>query len=411
MRKRVRVWRHPYGEGAEIESMRRVLNGNKSAAYGAKLCRPEIVAVYPITPQTTISEYLCQFKANGEMDSTIVEAESEHTVMSLLTGASMAGSRVFTATSAQGLLYMCEPYVRASTLRLPIVMCIVNREIISPTTVWCSHQDAITLRDGGWIQIFVENNQEILDTVIMAFRIAEDPEVMLPVNICYDGFYLSHMTDIVEVPDQEAVDRFLPPHKPGQLVLDPDNPMAVDPGTPGDLLTEFRYKHLAAMEKAKEKIGQVDREFAQNFGRSYGGLIEAYRCDDAQYLFVAMGSAAGTSRVAIDRAREKGIPVGLVKVRALRPFPAKELARIAAGKKAIGILDRNVSFGWNSGTLFMEARSAFLAEGVNLPMINFIAGLGGCDIRLDQIEGCMERVVETARIGSTQEVHWVGMEP
>ena len=391
--------------------MRRVLNGNKSAAYGAKLCRPEIVAVYPITPQTTISEYLCQFKANGEMDSTIVEAESEHSVMSVLTGASMAGSRVFTATSAQGLLYMCEPYVRVSTLRLPVVMCIVNREIISPTTVWCSHQDAITLRDGGWIQIFVENNQEILDAVIMAFRIAEDPEVMLPVNICYDGFYLSHMTDIVDVPDQEAVDLFLPPHKPGQLVLDPANPMAVDPGTPGDLLTEFRYKHLAAMEKAKEKIGQVDREFAQHFGRSYGGLIEAYRCDDAQYLFAAMGSAAGTSRVAVDRAREKGIPVGLVKVRALRPFPAKELARIAAGKKAIGILDRNVSFGWNSGTLFMEARSAFLAEGVNLPMINFVAGLGGCDIRLDQIEGCMERVVEAARTGSTQEVHWVGMEP
>jgi len=390
--------------------MRRVLNGNKSAAYGAKLCRPEILAVYPITPQTTISEYLCQFKANGEMDSTIVEAESEHSVMSLLTGASMAGSRVFTATSGQGLLYMCEPYVRVSTCRLPIVMCIVNREIISPTTIWCGHQDAITLRDAGWIQIFVENNQEILDAVIMAFRIAEDPEVMLPVNVCYDGFYLSHMVDIVEVPDQEAVDRFLPLYKPTQLVLDPDNPMAVDPATPGDLLMEFRYKHLLAMEKAKEKIKHIDQEFGQTFGRSYGGLIETYRCDDAQYLFVTMGSVTGTSRVAIDHVREKGIPFGLVKIRALRPFPSKELARVAARKKAIGILDRNVSFGWNSGTLFMEARSAFLAERVDLPMVNFIAGLGGLDIRVDQVERCIERVVEAARTGSTQEVHWVGME-
>ena len=207
------VWRHPHGARAERVTMRQVLNGNKSAAYGAKLCRPEIMAVYPITPQTTVSEYLCQFKANGELDSTIVEAESEHSVMSILTGASMAGSRVFTATSGQGLLYMCEPYVRVSTCRLPIVMCIVNREVISPTTVWCGHQDAITLRDGGWIQIFVENNQEILDTVIMAFKIAEDPEVMLPVNVCYDGFYLSHMVDIVEVPDQEVVDRFLPSYQ------------------------------------------------------------------------------------------------------------------------------------------------------------------------------------------------------
>jgi len=406
----MQVWCHPHGARVKRVTMRQVLNGNKAAAYGAKLCRPGILAVYPITPQTTVSEYICQFKANGELDSTIVEAESEHSVMSILTGASMAGSRVFTATSGQGLLYMCEPYVRVSTCRLPIVMCIVNREIISPTTVWCGHQDAITLRDGGWIQIYVEDNQEILDTIIMAFRVAEDPEVMLPVNVCYDGFYLSHMVDIVDVPDQETVDRFLPRYKPGQLILDPDNPMAVDPAMPGDLLMEFRYKHLMAMEIAKEKIGQVDREFAQTFGRSYGGLIEAYCCDDADYLLVTMGSATGTARVAIDHAREKGIPFGLVKVRALRPFPAKELARVATGKKAIGIFDRNVSFGWNSGTLFMETRSAFFAEKVNLPMVNFIAGLGGLDIRVDQIEDCMEKVVHAARTKLDQEVYWVGIE-
>jgi pyruvate ferredoxin oxidoreductase alpha subunit/phenylglyoxylate dehydrogenase alpha subunit len=233
---------------------------------------------------------------------------------------------------------------------------------------------------------------------------------MLPINVCYDGFYLSHMVDIVEVPGQEVVDRFLPSYKPGQLVLDPDNPMAVDPGTPGDLLMEFRYKHLVAMEKAKEIIGQVDREFAQTFGRSYGGLIEAYRCDDADYLLFTMGSATGTARVAIDHAREKGIPFGLVKVRSLRPFPVKELARVAQGKKAIGIVDRNVSFGWNSGTLFMETRSAFLAEKVNLPMLNFIAGLGGLDIRVDQVEDCMKKVVQAGGARLDREVYWVGIE-
>jgi phenylglyoxylate dehydrogenase alpha subunit len=391
--------------------MRQALNGNKSAAYGAKLCRPSILAGYPITPQTSLVEYLCQFRASGELDATVVEMESEHSVMSLLTGASMAGSRVFTATSGQGLLYMCEPYIRVSTCRLPIVMCIVNREVISPTTVWTGHQDAITLRDAGWIQIFVENNQEILDTVIMAFRVAEDPEIQLPVNVCYDGFYLSHMVDIVDVPDQEAVDRFLPPYRPSQPTLDPDHPVAIDPGMPGELLTEFRYKHLAAMERAKEKIEEVDREFGRSFGRSYGGLVEAYRCDDADYLFVTMGSVTGTARVAIDRAREKGMPFGLIKVRALRPFPAKELAKLARGKKAMGILDRNVSFGWNSGTLFMETRSAFMAGGVDLPMINFIAGLGGVDITVDQIEGSLEKVMETVNLGSTQSVYWLNIEP
>jgi len=407
----MQVQGHRHDLGAEGIRMRQALSGNKSAAYGAKLCRPSVLAGYPITPQTSLVEYLCQFVASGELDATVVEVESEHSVMSLLTGASMAGSRVFTATSGQGLLYMCEPYVRVSTSRLPIVMCIVNREVISPTTVWTGHQDAITLRDAGWIQIFVENNQEILDTVIMAFRVAEDPEVLLPVNVCYDGFYLSHMVDIVDVPDQEAVDRFLPPYQPSQPTLDPDHPVAIDPGMPGELLTEFRHKHLAAMERAKQKIGEVDKKFGRTFGRSYGGLIEAYRCDDADYMLVTMGSVTGTARVAIDRARERGMPFGLLKVRTLRPFPVKEIAEAARGKKAIGILDRNVSFGWNSGTLFMEIRSAFMAERVVLPMINLIAGLGGVDITIEQIEDSLAKVMEAEKQGLTQIVHWLNIEP
>jgi len=389
---------------------RQVLNGNKAAAYAAKLCRPEIIAIYPITPQTTLSEYLCEFVANREIDATMVEVESEHSVLSVLTGASMAGSRVFTGTAGQGLLYMCEPYVRVSTCRLPIVMCIINREVISPTTIWGGHQDSFTLRDAGWIQIYVENNQEILDTIIMAFKIAEDPEVLLPVNVCYDGFSLSYLTDIVDVPDQETVDRFLPPYRPNHLCIDPNNPMSVDPVMPGDLLMEFRYKHVAAMENAKKKIDQVDREFGRLFGRSYGGLIEAYRCDDAEYLFVAMGSVVGTARVAIDRVRETGIPIGLIKVRSLRPFPFKEFAMLARGKKAIGVLDRNVCFGWGSGALYMEARSALAIEGLTLPMVNFIAGLGGLDITRDQVVSAVEKVVKITTDKPTQAVHWLGID-
>jgi len=254
-------------------NMRQVMTGNKAAATGAKLSKPGILAVYPITPQTTLLEYLCEFVAQGELDATMVEVESEHSVMSVLAGASKAGSRTFTGTSGQGLLYMCEPYVSVSTSRLPMVMCIVNREVISPTTVWGSHQDAMTLRDCGWIQIYVEDNQEILDAVIMAFKVAEDPQVLLPVNVCYDGFYLSHTAAIVEVPSQEDVDRFLPPYRPTHMILDPDTPMSIDPLMPGNLLTEYRYKHMEALERAKQKIVDVDLEFARTFGRAYGGLI------------------------------------------------------------------------------------------------------------------------------------------
>ena len=389
---------------------RQVMTGNKAAACGAKLSRPGIMAVYPITPQTTLLEYLCEYVASGELDATMVEVESEHSVMSILAGAAKCGSRTFTGTSGQGLLYMCEPYISVSTGRLPMVMCIVNREVISPTTVWAGHQDAITLRDCGWIQIYVEDNQEILDTIIMAFKIAEDSDVLLPVNVCYDGFYLSHTAAIVEVPAQEDVDKFLPSYSPKHMVLDPDHPMSVDPLMPGNLLTEYRYKHLEAMERAKLKIAEVDLEFGRIFGRTYEGLIERYRCEDAEYVLVTMGSATGTARVVVDQAREKGQPVGLVKLRAMRPFPSKELAEVCRGKKAVGILDRNVCFGWGSGTLFMEARSAMAMKGLTPPMVNFIGGLGGADITIHQLEDAIKTIIDIARSGATGEVHWLGIE-
>jgi pyruvate ferredoxin oxidoreductase alpha subunit/phenylglyoxylate dehydrogenase alpha subunit len=372
-----------------------VVNGNLAAAWAARLSRPDVIAAYPITPQTPVVEYLTQFRTDGELDCQMSEVESEHSAMSILTGASLTGVRCYTATSSQGLALMYEPYFRASTLRLPIVMNIVNREMISPQTVWGGPQDSLSVRDAGWIQIYVEDNQEILDTTIQAFRIAEDERVLLPVNVCYDGFYLSHLSERVEIPDQTDVDRFLPPYHSEHILLDPEKPMAVDPLTRGTLLMEYRQKHLAAQQASLQVIEKVDDEFATLFGRSWGGLIEEYRVEDAEVVVFTLGSVAGAVRQVVDAKRDSGIPIGLIKVRSLRPFPRARIVKSMEGKQGFGVIDRNVSFGWNAGILFQEVRSALCTLGRELPCIPFIGGLGGEDITLDLVDGCLDKILET----------------
>ena len=391
-------------------SRKKVMDGNMAAAFGAMLCRPTVLSAYPITPQTSLVEHLSTFIADGILDADMVEAESEHSVLSVLHGACLAGARVFTGTSGQGLGFMYEPYIRTSTLRLPIVMVIVNREIISPTTVWGGQQDAVSVRDAGWIQIYCENNQEILDSVIMAFRIAEDPDVLLPVNVCYDGFYLSHMSEGVDAPSQKRVDQFLPPFKMDHLKLDPREPMAVDPMTSGDLLTEYRYKHIAAMQRSKGVIDRVDREFQSLFNRGYGGQVETYRTEDAEFLLVTMGSSSGTAKVAIDRAREDlGIRVGLLKIRALRPFPAEKIVEAAEGKKAIAVIDRNVCFGWGTGATFMEIKSALGPKAEGKSLLNYIGGLGGADITVNHIYNIIQSMSRN-RGKKMKSVSWLGID-
>lgn len=385
-----------------------VVNGNKAAAYGAKLCRPDVMSAYPITPQTPLVEYLSQFVADGELDSEFVEVESEHSALSVLQGAALTGGRVFTGTSSQGLALMYEPYVRTGTLRLPIVMAIVTREIISPQTVWGGQQDAITVRDAGWIQIYVENNQEILDSIIQGFKIAEHPDVLLPVNVCYDGFYLSHMAEPVDIPDQELVDRFLPKFKP-HVKLDPEDPQSVDPLMPGPLLMAYRYEHVQAMARAKRVIDEVDAEFGRMFGRSYGGLVEAYRMEDAEIAIVVMGSMAGTAKVAVDQARDTGIKVGLVKLRVLRPFPNERLVSLLGGVKAIGVMERNVCFGWNTGVVYMELRSALQDLGNPPPVVDFIAGLGGADITLDHFAKAIDMTRRRGEGEDVPKLTWMGV--
>jgi pyruvate ferredoxin oxidoreductase alpha subunit/phenylglyoxylate dehydrogenase alpha subunit len=274
-------------------------------------------------------------------------------------------------------------------------MNIVNREMISPQTVWGGPQDSLSVRDAGWIQIYVEDNQEILDTTIQAFRIGEDERVLLPVNVCYDGFYLSHLSERVEIPEQEKVDKFLPPYRSEHILLDPEKPMGVDPLTSGHLLMEYRHKHLEAHQASLEVIEESDKEFEKIFGRSWGGLIEEYRMEDAEYAVFTLGSVTGAVREIVDVKRDQGIRMGLVKVRALRPFPRSQVVKAMEGKKGFGVIDRNVSFGWNAGILFQEVRSALCRMGRELPCIPFIGGLGGEDITLELVEGCLDKIVET----------------
>lgn len=384
-----------------------VLNGNKAAAIGAALAKPGVIAAYPITPQTPVVEYLTEFAANGEIDAAMSEVESELSAMSVVTGASLAGSRTFTATASQGLALMYEPYFRASTLRLPIVMAVVNREMISPQSVWGGQQDSMSVRDAGWLQMYAEDNQEILDMVVQAFKIAEDKRVLLPINVCFDGFYLSHMTERVMVPEQEKVDDFLGIYKPEHIILDPERPMAVDPLTNGGLLMEYRYKHLKAQQAAIQVLDEVDQAYGELFGRTYGGAIEEYRMEDAEYALVTTGSMSGAAKEAVDLQRERGVKAGLVRMRLVRPFPAARVREALANVKAFGVVDKNVSFGWDTGIIYQEVKSALYEGGNRVPSVPVIGGLGGEDISIQMMVDCIDAVKSAGDEQKTSETIWL----
>ena len=387
----------------------KVLEGNETVAYAVKLCRPDVISGYPITPMSSTWDYLFQFQADGLLNAEMVAVEGEHSSMSVLIGAAQAGGRTFTASSSQGLFFMYEAYVSASTLRLPVVMGIATREPNSPQGVTASDQDAIMAKEAGWIQIHVESCQEIMDTIIMAYRLAEDPEILVPVNVCYIGFYLTYLLEPVDIPEQEKVDHFLPPLKMSPR-LDPLTPMTGHAYTTEVITTEYRCKHAAAMHRAKAKLDEIDREFQQAFGRSYGGQIEEYRCDDADIVLMTMGNCSGTAKVVVDQKRAEGLKVGLVKVRLFRPFPAERLISAVRGKKAIGVIDRNVLFGWNSGGLFVEAKAALCDLDTSIPMVNFIDGLSGIDITEDSIARAISITQSVAEGKPHKRVYWFSLE-
>ncbi|WP_042696813.1 pyruvate ferredoxin oxidoreductase [Thermococcus sp. PK] len=386
---------------------KKVVSGNYAAAYAAKHARVEVVAAYPITPQTSIIEKIAEFIANGEVENLqYVPVESEHSAMAACIGASATGARAFTATSAQGLALMHEMLHWAAGARLPVVMVDVNRAMAPPWSVWDDQTDSLAQRDTGWLQFYAENNQEVYDGVLMAFKIGEHEKVNLPVMVVESAFILSHTYDVVDMPEQEEIDEFLPPRKPLYTLTDFENPFSVGAlGTPADYY-EFRYKIAKAMEEAKKVIKEVGKEFGERFGRDYSQMIELYKTDDAEIVFMGMGSLMGTVKEAVDILRSEGYKVGAAKVRWFRPFPREELYELAKNVEGIAVLDRNFSFG-QEGILFNEAKGVLYNTDAKPIMKNYIVGLGGRDITVNDVKAIAKNMREIIQKGKLdREIEW-----
>lgn len=382
--------------------MKKVITGDHAVAIGAKLSRAEVVPAFPITPQTLIIEHIADFVNDGEMDAKFLTMESEHSVMSAAAAAEAAGARVFTATSSQGLAFMHEMVYATAPLRLPVVMANANRTLGAPPGIWCEYNDSMGVRDSGWLQVYVEDNQEALDMIIQAYRIAEDKRVLLPVMPCLDGFVLTHTVEPVEIPEQKDVDAFLPPYEP-DVILDPARPAMIGTFMPAEYIMELRRQTAGAVESAKNVIQEVNDEFAKVFGRDYGGLIDTYLMDDAEVALITMGTVTSTSRQVVDELRQEGKKVGLVKLRFFRPFPSEELKNILKNAAAVGVVDRSLSF-IGGGQAFNEVRSAMY--GLSIPIINHLAGLGGRDVTEAQITKMFELTLRAAKGEEVNAINW-----
>jgi pyruvate/2-oxoacid:ferredoxin oxidoreductase alpha subunit len=389
----------------------KVLDGNRAAAYGVLLSQPDVVAVYPITPQTALVEQLARFHAEGLLKAEFIEVEGENSSMGIMFGASAAGGRVFTATSSWGLAFMNDGMMYCAGQRLPVVMVNATRETPSILAVAGGRQDIVSIRDAGWIQIDTETCQEILDSILMAYRLAEDPDILLPVVISYDGFYLSYLSEPVEIPGQEAVDRFFAPVADlRRLKVVPGEPVSCGTICSHKLFAEYRYKHCAALERVKTRLEAIEEEFASLFGRSYGGLVETYCVQDAEVMIITAGSCTGTARVVVDQARKEGQKVGLARIRVFRPFPFEKLRQVLQGKKAVGVIDQSVCLGWNCGHLFMELKAALPDIVSKVPVLDFIDGLANLDITKENIGRVVEQTIRAMRGEQVPEVTWLPLE-
>jgi pyruvate/2-oxoacid:ferredoxin oxidoreductase alpha subunit len=361
--------------------MKEFITGNHAVARAVRLCRTPLIAAYPITPQTPIYEKLSEWEASGELNGIMMRTESEHSAMASCIAASLTGVRTFTATSSQGLALMHEMLHFAAGCRVPVVMANVNRLLAAPWGFWADQQDSLSQRDTGWIQLYCENGQESLDSVIQAYKIAE--QVFLPAMVCLEAFVVSHFMEPMEIPDQEQVDRFLPPldlpHR-----FDIDKPGYLVPVVPPELYRKYKHMAQTSMNSVKEIADRVDREFREVFGRGYG-IIERVMLDDAEIVLVTAGSITSTARVAIKKLRGQGHKVGLMKIRLFRPFPVEEIQQALAGKKKIAVIDRNNSLG--SGGIFCQELRAALVHSPDRPMIfSYIGGVGGTDVDPETIE-------------------------
>lgn len=385
------------------------LDGNSATAEAMRQINPDVMAAYPITPQTSIVQTFSEFVADGLVDTEFITVESEHSAMSACIGASAAGGRVMTATSSAGLAFMWEVLYVAASTKLPIVMPVVNRALSAPINIHCDHSDSMGARDAGWIQLFSENAQEAYDNTIQAVRIAEREEIRLPVMVMSDGFITSHAVERVEIEEDEAVKRFIGPFRPTYPLLEIDNPVTYGPLDFYDFYMEHKRQQAEAIKGAKEAVIEVGEEFGKTFGRPYG-LLEGYKLDDAEVAVVVLSSTAGTTRGVVDDLRGRGIKAGLLKPRCFRPFPSQEIVEALRDKAVVGVMDRSDSFGALGGPLFMEICAAFQVHGVTTQVVDYIFGLGGRDTTPNQIESVFRDLLEIAETGEIERlVNWLGV--
>ncbi len=381
-------------------SIRERLSGNEAAATAMKQINPDVVAAFPITPSTEIPQYFSTFVDNGLVDTEFVAVESEHSAMSACIGAEAAGARAMTATSANGLSLMWEMIYIASSLRLPIVMSLVNRAVSGPLNIHNDHSDAMGVRDAGWIMLFSENNQEAYDNLLMAHKIAENKNVMLPLMVCQDGFITSHSIENIELLEDDKVKEFVGTYKPEHYLLNKNEPIAVGPLDLQSYLFEHKAQQAEAIKHAKQVILDVAKDFEKMTGRKYS-LFEEYKLDDAEIAIVCMNSTAGTTKFVVDKLRDQGIKAGLLKLRVFRPFPVDEIANALSHLKAIAILDKADSLNAAGGALFEDVTSAMYVNNIHVPAVNYVYGIGGRDTKSDDIESVytdLSEIVKTEKI-------------
>jgi len=394
------------------------LNGDEAVAYAAKQVNPDVVAAYPITPQTIIVERFSEYVADGEVDTEFVAVESEHSAMSSCVGAATAGARAFTATAANGLALMWEILYIASSLRLPIVMAVANRALSGPINIHNDHSDSMGARDSGWIQIYCENSQEVYDATITAWRMAEHLDVQLPVMVCLDGFTLSHtMENVMTLPD-DVIQEFVGERKfitveghlgESEFRLDPDNPMTMGPLDLQDFYYEHKMHQVEAIDKALEVVKEVDREWAELSGREYK-IVEPYLMEDAEAAIIGIGSATGTVRHVVDELREEGKKVGMIKLRLFRPFPVHDLKNAIGDVPVIGVMEKCISFGAAGSPIMMEMMTGYYHDEEKPLMANYVVGLGGRDVSPDMIREIYDDLLKIKSEGKvTKTMNYIGV--
>lgn len=385
-------------------AIRERLSGNEAIAIAMRQINPDVVAAFPITPSTEISQYFSQYVANGLVDTEFVPVESEHSAMSACIGSEAAGARTFTATSSCGLALMWEMLYVAASSRLPIMLACVNRALSGPININADHSDSMGARDSGWIQIYSENNQEAYDNFIQAVRIGEHKDVMLPAMVCQDGFITSHAVENIDLIEDEKVKEFVGEYYPEDYMLNSNRPIAIGPYDSAAYYIEHKRLQAEAMKNAKKVILEVAKEFEKVTGRSYG-LFEEYRLDDAEAAVVIVNSSAGTAKAVVDKLRADGKKVGLLKIRVFRPFPKEEIAEALKEVKAIAVMDKCEGFSSAGGPLFAEVRSALYDSNERPMIVNYIYGLGGRDVRTSHIESVYKDLFGIEEKGETGEVY------